>query len=82
MSTTSRVDKGGHVARSHQAPMSVKRFQDVLRQVGLGEDEDWVNASEKDFEQAIDDALLEVCQAHNNVGGTVRPTNIFLPVAR
>lgn len=40
--------------------MSVRRFQDVLRQVGLGEDENWANASQNDFEQAIDEALLEV----------------------
>lgn len=60
MSTTRRTGKGGRVAESYPVPMSVKRFQDVLHKVGLGEDEDWVNASEGDFEQAIDDALLEV----------------------
>lgn len=63
MSTTTREDKGGQVAKRRQAPMSVKRFQDVLRQVGLGEDEDWANASQGDFERAIDEALLEVCFA-------------------
>lgn len=60
VATTRRTPKSGRVGGSQQGVMSVRRFQDLLHQLGLSDGVEWADGTEEEFDRAIDEALQEV----------------------